>query len=365
MNSGTTGWALAYTSNPGASTISDNAQMLLTRTGDGALTWTDVTPAAALPALKSVNGYEALDPADAEHAYLAVTAGENGDDTSVATTTVYVTADGGATWTASAPVKTTGTATLVSFADPEHGWLDLTTPGTTTGKKPVAWLYKTTDGGKQWTAVDSALPVSGLGVNDFCQDLALNFQTDATGWLTYSCRGETYLMVTHNAGSTWTQQPLPLPSSTCSAQAGLCDIKGPQFVGGTGFLTVAPDLGTPHLLTNSNQGKTWQLANLPSAAERYPQVTFFSAKQGVLVPAASQEALGATFYTTGNAGKSWTPVRQGTHFTQLGATIDFATQQDAFEWISGGDTPATGSQIYTTTNTGKTWTPITPALIRG
>ena len=49
MTSAASGWALAWSGNPGV--IADNAHILLTRTTDGARTWRDVTPAAARPML--------------------------------------------------------------------------------------------------------------------------------------------------------------------------------------------------------------------------------------------------------------------------------------------------------------------------
>ena len=70
------------------------------------------------------------------------------------------------------------------------------------------------------------------------------------------------------------------------------------------------------------------------------------------------------FYTTADGGQSWTPVPQGTHFTQYGETIDFASQQAGFAWSSGGDT-AGAPPLYTTTNSGRTWHLITPHLITG
>ena len=45
----------------------------------------------------------------------------------------------------------------------------------------------------------------------------------------------------------------------------------------------------------------------------------------MLVEAGPQEALGAVYYDTADGGQSWTPVPQGTHFTQYGYAIDFAS----------------------------------------
>src|SRR5262249_41826742 len=101
MTSATSGWALAWAANPGS--IADKAHILLARTTDGARTWSDVTPAAARPMLTTLYSYEALDPVDGDHAYLAVShaTSDSDDGGPVSTTAVFVTADGGRTWTES------------------------------------------------------------------------------------------------------------------------------------------------------------------------------------------------------------------------------------------------------------------------
>jgi photosystem II stability/assembly factor-like uncharacterized protein len=86
----------------------------------------------------------------------------------------------------------------------------------------------------------------------------------------------------------------------------------------------------------------------------------------VLVTAGSQEALGAVFYLTADGGQSWTPVPQGTHFTQLGEAIDFASQQVGFAWTSGtGTAGALPPPLDATANSGRTWQPFIPRLVTG
>ena len=77
MTSATSGWALVWSANPGV--IADNAHILLARTTDGARTWSDVTPAAARPMLATLYSYQALDPVDGDHAYLAVSRATSDD----------------------------------------------------------------------------------------------------------------------------------------------------------------------------------------------------------------------------------------------------------------------------------------------
>jgi photosystem II stability/assembly factor-like uncharacterized protein len=127
-----------------------------------------------------------------------------------------------------------------------------------------------------------------------------------------------------------------------------------------------PPPGTPSLLDTQDRGQTWQLLTLPSGAGQYPQVKFFTPADGVLVTAGPQEALGAVFYLTANGGQSWTPVPQGTHFTQYGEAIDFASQQAGFAWNSGGNTIGVPPPpLYATANSGRTWHLLIPHLITG
>jgi photosystem II stability/assembly factor-like uncharacterized protein len=360
MTSATSGWALVWSANPG---VIDDAHILLARTTDGGRTWSDVTPAAARSMLATLNSYQALDPVDGDHAYLAVSHATSDDGGPVSTTAVFVTADGGRSWTESAVFTTSAPAVGLSFADASHGWL-LLGPAFTGPGQPVTWLYQTSDGGLRWSAAATVAPPGDYGSNSFCQPLNLTFLTAATGWVTIGCRAQPEFLVTQDGGGSWAAQPLPLPAGTLGPRPGPASLTGPRFVDGTGFLTVAPEPpGTPSLLGTRDRGQAWQLLTLPSGAGQYPQVKFFTPADGVLVTAGPQEALGAVFYVTGDGGRSWTPVPQGTHFTQYGEAIDFASQQAGLAWNS--DNTAGAPPLYATTNSGRTWHLFIPHLVTG
>lgn len=358
MTSATSGWALYDPGDP--ADPATGSLTLLARTTDGARSWTDVTPAAALPMLSAAGASQEVDPVNGQRAYLAVSAATQVDSTAPSPAAVFATADGGQTWTESVPFTVDGPVVQVTFANAEDGWL-LLDVGLSSLSKPLPWLYRTTDGGHDWVPVTAAAPPGTSGPNDMCNELALSFPTATTGWLTVGCRSGGYVFVTHDGGSTWAAQPLPVPVT--AGEAGPPSVTGPRFTGGTGFLTVAPESGSPSLLATEDLGQSWNFLPLPAGAGQYPQVSFFSATQGVVVPAAAQDAIGTVFYTTDNGGKTWTPVQQGTHFTQLGGAVDFVSPQDGFAWTLAGDAQsATPPPIYATTNSGSTWTPFTPAL---
>jgi photosystem II stability/assembly factor-like uncharacterized protein len=364
MTSATSGWALVWSANPGIA--ADNAHILLARTTDGARTWTDVTPAAARPMLTTLYSYQALAPVDGDRAYLAVSHAASDGGGPVSTTAVFGTADGGRTWTESAVFQTGSPAVRLSFADASHGWL-LLGPVFSGPGQAATWLYRTSDGGLHWSPAATVAPPGTYGINSFCQPLNLTLLTVVTGWVAIGCRGHAEFLVSHDGGGSWAAQPLPLPAGALGARSGPAALTGPQFAGGTGFLTVAPPPpGTPSLLDTRDRGQTWQLLALPSGAGQYPQVKFFTPADGVLVTAGPQQALGAVFYLTADGGQSWTPVRQGTRFTQYGEAIDFAGHQAGYAWNSGAnnaDAPA--PPMYATTNTGHTWHLFIPHLVTG
>jgi hypothetical protein len=236
--------------------------MLLARTTDGGRTWTDVTPASGLPLLATPYAEQALDPVNGEDAYLAVTGATQESNNSVNTTVVFATTDGGRTWTQSVPLRAVSTASQVSFADPEHGFLLFGGDGGAMGEDQV-WLYRTADGGKHWSLAAASPAEPGAAVTaqqgsgripTECDKHALNFPTVTTGWIDSTCNAflANALLVSHDGGSSWSDQSLPLPATTCAG--GACFVTGPQFVGGVGFVTIAPWPGTPALLETRDQG---------------------------------------------------------------------------------------------------------------
>jgi photosystem II stability/assembly factor-like uncharacterized protein len=357
MTSATTGWALRWAGNPsGAAPV----YLAATRTTNGGRTWTDVTPLAARPLLDTQDATAVLDALSGECAYLAVTAA-TADSNAVNVTEVFATSNGGRTWAESAPLQVADWVSRLSFADAEHGWL-LFNAGGAMGQDPVQ-LYRTTDAGLRWSLI-AATAQTGTGSNGLpvsCGKNGLTFATPAVGWLDTFCFSlSDALLVSRDGGATWAPQPLPLPAGYCRVYG--CFVYGPQFAGGTGFLTVDRENAAPYFLVSRDLGATWQHLPLPPGSRTYAQLTFFSRLQGVLVPEASQAAIGPVFYTTANGGLTWTAVPQGRAFTQLGAAIDFVSTQTGFAWTVGADATSGAPAMYQTANSGRSWTEFTPRL---
>ena len=360
MTSAAAGWALYDSQSP--LNVSSPLALLAT-TVDGGRSWTDVTPAAARAMLATTFATEALDPVDSEHAYLAVSGATQDSETAANPAAVFTTADGGRTWTESAPFTVDGPVIQVTFADARHGWL-LVGTGNSANGTPLPWLYRTTDGGLHWTPAPAAPPPGEGGSNNMCTLFGVTFPTASTGWVHVTCRSGDYLAESRDGGSTWAVQMLPA-TRTCSNLGTQCGLFGPQMSDGTAYVTIAPVTGVtaPALFASANFGQSWRQLPLPAGSEQYPQITFFGPADGMLVTKASQEALGAVFYTTSDGGQTWTAVPQGTHFTQLGAAVDFASPQDGFSWTQAGyATESTPPPLYATTNSGRTWTSFTPEV---
>jgi photosystem II stability/assembly factor-like uncharacterized protein len=368
MTSATTGWAFYYSGNPSSSSP---VFTRLARTTDGGRIWTDVTPAAGLSLLSAADATQAVDPVNGADAYLAVTGATEESGSAVSPTAVFATTDGGRTWARSATLRAPSTVSEVSFSDSLHGFLLLGGGDGAMGQDRV-WLYRTADGGRHWSlaaaspaqtgASDPAQPGSGR-IPAECDKSGLEFPTSSTGWIASTCNAglADALLVSRDGGTAWSDQSLPLPSAACAGNA--CYVRGPQYAGGVGFVTVDTWPGTSALVSTRNLGRTWQRIALPAGLE-YPQITFFSAARGVLVAAGTQGSFQSTFYTTANGGQSWTPVKQGADLTKLGVDIDFTSTQEGFAWTNGlTSDPTPPTSIYQTANSGRTWHSFTPYLV--
>ena len=105
-------------------------------------------------------------------------------------TDIYVTHDGGTTWTSTTPLPLAAVA--IDFADEQHGWAS-----------DGVNLHRTSDGGQQWTKLSP-------GAN-FKQVTSLDFVSSTLGW---AIRGQgknsSLLLKTTDGGGTWTPIPFTL-----------------------------------------------------------------------------------------------------------------------------------------------------------
>ena len=331
------GWALRWTSSPGSLAPSS---LVPTRTTDGGRTWTDVTPPTARVAPSSGGDLFVL---DAERAWVGVG------------TTLHSTSNGGASWTRLATFDHLGS---LDFVNAQDGW-DMEDLGAAMGQDAVA-IYRSTDGGRRWYLVARTPSLVGSGVSlggltTDCDKNGIVFATPSDGWITEYCNaGSLGFFTTHDGGSSWTQQHLPVPSA-CSDG---CGVSPPTFFGSTGFLTVG---GASMLFVSHDTGATWARVSLPVNRSRSWIVQFVDAHHGFVVPGSLEGgATGHVLYTTSDAGATWTPVHSDIGFNQY-ETFDFVSPEAGIIWIQAGDVLGL-SPTYRTSDGGRIWVRFTPTL---
>src|SRR5579864_8846802 len=182
------------------------------RTVDGGAHWHDVSPAAMRADAPRGSGARAYPPAysdfflNAEHAWMA-------RSYSSATScfdheTVFLTSDGGRTWSKSAPIDAPVRADsslqlILEFIDPRHGWLMVLG----SGRLAQDWfVYSTSDGGADWQQVANLPPTSS-----FCAVVFVSQTSGYLGGCNNSGGPSPSLIVTRDGGRTWEFAPLPQP----------------------------------------------------------------------------------------------------------------------------------------------------------
>lgn len=361
MTSASGGWGLAWSGNPSSPAP---VHQVAVRTTDGGAAWRVVTPPDARRLLASRSAQASLFALDASHAWLAVSRSVSDG----ATTTVFATADGGASWTSSGAFPSAGVVTDLTFVDPSHGWL-LADLGAAMGSQGVA-LFRTVDGGGHWSQVAGTAAPGAAGTTAYalplgCDKTGIAFADASTGWMTGACNGPgPFLYVTHRGGlGPWTPEAsgLPSPASSCSGGCGIWPVAG---LGSTQILLVSsyPASG---LLVTHDLGATWTFSALPSAGVRkaspFPQdVTFPDAAHGFAL-------VGDRLVATDDGGATWrtvpTTMPRLRAIAQAGI-LDFVTPRVGFASQLDGNTAGAEPTLLMTADGGHTWARLTPQLVR-
>jgi photosystem II stability/assembly factor-like uncharacterized protein len=217
-------------------------------------------------------------------------------------------------------------------------------------------VFRTSDGGKTWRNVASALPASTdmppPGHLPFGgQKSGIHFLNVPTGWVTGTVvvNDLAWLYVSRDGGSTWYQQSLSLPPGVPSAQLSLIS---PTFFSATdGILPVIFSDGVTgrgiatDIYATHDGGTTWKSTTpvlLAAVATNCVDVQHGWATDGMIL------------YRTSDGGQQWIKLSPGANFKQI-TSLDFVSS--TLGWAIS-EQSKNSSLLLKTTNGGQTWTPI-------
>ncbi|HET7420016.1 MAG TPA: hypothetical protein VFL27_06510 [Candidatus Dormibacteraeota bacterium] len=383
MTSTTTGWALGRCSLagpfnfPNGTTVNCDPVppnwMGTMHTTDGGVTWTDVSP----PNVANRTWHRVQYFLDDDHAWVGEVS--RNADACVSQVTVFMTSDGGRTWTqrGTVPLKTKqptdeafdigGSVDNMDFVDTQHGWLLVASPPSNpdpSNFQVATALYATVDGGMHWRLVatdpgKSAITAAGCSTSYYQPASDVKFDSATAGWLELSCQSGWIIVTTRDGGSTWTARPFP----PCG-----CMVWRPEFFDAN-HAVVTGVQQSPVLLSTSDGGATWRQRSVPAAA--MTEFSFVNPEHGWMVGIAQLPTTYETVvYRTLDGGQTWTQLGKPGFATVASnaraffpiSSVDFVDESTGFVVLGGesgtnGQTDPTAPelQLLGTTDGGRTW----------
>jgi len=314
----------------------------IVRTNDGGITWYNVTP----PDVTETGSTVVTFILDNQHAWVQKPDFNNFPNNGL----LYHTTDGGLTWTISSTPFSGGD---LSFIDANNGWM-LADLGVGAGSNGVA-VFQTMDGGATWTQTytnDPNLPDAGdsLPLGGIKSDLVpLNMQTAWVSGVTYAS-GTAYLFRTDDGGHNWSQVTLELPAGAENFELDIDKDQMQFFSAKDGFLVVrmSGEANQTAVYTTNDAGNTWTLT--PTLIPNAGASEFLSAEEAIIYN-------GEQFYITHDAARTWSTVSPNIVFGDSFASMDFVNPNTG--WVITLD-PSSHRSLNRTNDGGATWSPVVP-----
>jgi len=304
------------------------------RTNDGGVTWHNVT----MPGV-SGNFTGSYFPSSNTGWVLTGFPGVNSGS-------LYRTTDGGFNWTHyDVPFNNGG----IQFLDNTHGFV-LSSLGVAMNKEAVA-IYQTSDGGATWVRKfhnDPTIPGAGTSLPLGGHKNGMTFRDGTHGWIGEDTpEASVYLYKTADSGATWARQPVALPAGYGSPLA--VSTTAPTFFGANDAVLpvwITIDSGRDlFIYTSHNGGATW--ARSSAFVHQGNNPDFISINNGF-----TWDPTGL-FHFTNNAGTSWSNITPNVNFGDSIRDMDFVSTTTG--WVLDADLNG-NSALYRTTDGGATWT---------
>ena len=364
-------------------------------TADGGRTWRTIGPGKApgpLPTAPPLVApeVETSHLIDAQHGIASLTGSPD----------LYITADGGTTWTVLRGSVILGSAGLPAFADPEHayrvvsgtnadtieyttdggrtwhpaelpqGYVRVIAPGVLDRQRAYLELTKsdeslaiarTSDGGQSWQ-------IAGTLPSDV---IAVAMLEDGSGWANGGPvaggnpdRRSEKLYVTRDRGRSWQQTSVRSPAGTPYPAASTYDL--PLVTGPHSAVLGVSSANTPNTFdyfVTFDDGQTWTHIQAPPGyanAGSYMGAGSFIGSDVWVVPEGNAVAW------THDAGKTWTTLPgNGLPDKSSVRSVEFTDGQHGWALVDvgqPGDAFQAPGQLYATDDGGRTWRLLTPGL---